>query len=173
MSRIYRITVHHSANLARSPSLREAVRTIKHDQRYHMRTKLWGDIGYHYLIDTVGRIWQGRDVRWQGAHAGNHRLNKGNIGICVLGNFIGGRAGQSPTAAQVATLDALLRHLSRQHRIRLSNIYTHQEMPGIATACPGPRLQRVVERLRQNMVAAARSTSPEGPRQQGVGAGHE
>jgi hypothetical protein len=158
MGRIFRITVHHSANLARSPSLREATRAIKLDQRYHMSKRGWGDIGYHYLIDPAGRIWQGRDLRWQGAHAGNHFLNRGNIGVCLLGNFIGGRSGQAPTPPQVASLDALLRHLTRKHHIRQGNIFTHQEMQGIVTVCPGPRLQRVVERLRRNMVAAAPGT---------------
>ncbi len=154
MGKIYRITVHHSANLARSPSLREATRTIKLDQRYHMATNGWGDIGYHYLIDPAGRVWQGRNLRWQGAHAGNHTLNRGNIGVCLLGNFIGGRRGQSPSAAQIAALDSLLRQLAHTHRIRQSKIFTHQELEGVVTLCPGFRLQRVVDRLRRHMVAA-------------------
>jgi len=158
MGRIYRITLHHSANVARSPSLREAIRTIRLDQRYHMTTKGWADIGYHYLIDPAGRIWQGRDLRWQGAHAGNRSLNRGNIGVCLLGNFIGGRAGQAPRKDQVQALTDLLQHLTRKHRIRQDNIFTHRELQGAVTVCPGSRLQRVVDRLRQNMVAAASTT---------------
>ena len=160
MGRIYRITVHHSANVARSPSLREAARSIKLDQRYHMSTKGWGDIGYHYLIDPAGRIWQGRNLRWQGAHAGNHALNKGNIGVCLLGKFTAGRSGQAPSRAQISALAALLRQLTHRHRIRQGNIFTHQELEGVVTICPGPRLQRVVDRLRRNMVAAARDRTP-------------
>jgi tetratricopeptide (TPR) repeat protein len=163
MGRIYRITVHHSANLARSPSLREAVRAIKLDQRYHMRTKGWADIGYHYLIDPAGRIWEGRDLRWQGAHAGNRSLNRGNIGVCLLGNFIGGRTGQAPGNDQVLALKALLQYLSRKHRIQQHNIFTHRELQGVVTVCPGLRLQRVINRLRRGMVAAApTSHSPAG-----------
>ena len=163
MGRIYRITVHHSANPTRSPSLREAVRAIKLDQRYHMRTKGWADIGYHYLIDPAGRIWEGRGLRWQGAHAGNRSLNRGNIGVCLLGNFIGGRTGQAPGNDQVLALKALLQYLSRKHRIQQHNIFTHRELQGVVTVCPGLRLQRVVDRLRRNMVAAApNSHSPAG-----------
>lgn len=159
MGRIYRITVHHSANLARSPSLREAIRAIKLDQRYHMQNRGWADIGYHYLIDPAGRIWEGRDLRWQGAHAGNRSLNRGNIGVCVLGNFIGGRAGQAPSHQQVQSLKALLQYLCRKYGIRQDHIYTHRELQGVVTACPGARLQRVVDRLRRNRVAGAPTTS--------------
>lgn len=160
MGRIYRITIHHSANLARSPSLREAVRAIKLDQRYHMQTKGWADIGYHYIIDPAGRIWEGRNLRWQGAHAGNQSLNRGNIGVCLLGNFSGGRTGQSPSRNQTHALKALLDQLCRKHRIRRDSIFTHRELQGAVTVCPGRRLQRVVERLRRGMVAAATATAP-------------
>lgn len=160
MGRIYRITVHHSANLARSPSLQEAIRAIKLDQRFHMQNRGWADIGYHYLIDPAGRIWEGRKLRWQGAHAGNGPLNRGNVGVCLLGNFIGGRAGQAPSTNQVQSLKALLQHLCRKHRIHEDNIFTHRELQGAVTACPGLHLQRVVDRLRRNKVAGTSATPP-------------
>ena len=155
MGRVYRVTVHHTAHRTHGTSRSEAIRSIRLDQRYHMGTKRWGDIGYHYLIDAGGRVWQGRDVRWQGAHAGNGLLNRGNIGVCLLGNFTSGAQGQAPSAAQVSSLQALVRHLRQQHRISISKIFTHREMPGVETVCPGPRLQSVVDRMRRRMVAHA------------------
>jgi hypothetical protein len=43
-----------------------------------------GDIGYHYIVDRSGAIWQGRRIRYQGAHA-RGSANNGNIGIVLLG----------------------------------------------------------------------------------------
>ena len=64
------------------------------------RGKGWSDIGYHYIIDRSGVVWQGRDItRWQGAHVKNR--NENNIGVMCLGNFML----QQPSAAQVAALN--------------------------------------------------------------------
>jgi hypothetical protein len=84
-----RITVHHStkptSELGRQTSA-EVSGEIRDIQTVHMRDEGWGDIGYHFLIDPTGRIWQGRLLEWQGAHASGAN-NIGNIGICLLGNF--------------------------------------------------------------------------------------
>lgn len=61
--------------------------------RFHAVTRGWGDIGYHYIIDRKGEIWEGRyggnGVR--GAHVYNsatcQNFNVGTVGISVLGNY--------------------------------------------------------------------------------------
>ncbi|MFN9956771.1 MAG: peptidoglycan recognition family protein, partial [bacterium] len=48
------------------------------------RGKGWADIGYHYVVDRNGTVWQGRDLtRWQGAHV--KERNEHNIGVVCLG----------------------------------------------------------------------------------------
>jgi hypothetical protein len=55
--------------------------------RYHAIDRGWGDIGYNYLIDHYGRIYQGRygGASVVGAHA--FQYNWGSIGIGMIGNF--------------------------------------------------------------------------------------
>ena len=108
------------------------------------REKGWGDIGYHFAIDREGRIWQGRQLNWQGAHVKDH--NEGNVGIVTLGNF----DRQSPAPAQLASLNKCVTWLMKRYRVPLSKVRTHQEWPGARTACPGVNLQRYITAVRNN-----------------------
>jgi len=69
-----RITVHHSAEETSDPvkaRLDDSAHTVRLIQKYHMEDPEhhWGDIGYHFLIDSSGRIFQGRELKWQGGAA--------------------------------------------------------------------------------------------------------
>jgi len=59
----------------------QSVRSI---QDYHL-SKGWGDIGYNWLVDVEGRLYEGRRGTWMaiGAHAANN--NTANIGTCFIG----------------------------------------------------------------------------------------
>jgi hypothetical protein len=152
MSPVWRLTVHHSAVYLPDTSATVAAAQISAIQREHMQ-KDWGDIGYHFVIDTAGRVWACRSLAWQGAHAGDSERNRGNIGICVLGNFTRGPEGQEPTTPQLAALRSLVASLRRQYSIRPEGLLTHRELR--STSCPGERLQVVVERMRHDAVVAA------------------
>jgi len=138
-----RITVHHSA----LPSLQlrsqsAAADEVRHIQTVHMRDQSWGDIGYHFLIDPAGRIYKGRDLKYQGAHAGgnNGANNVGNIGICLLGDFDQER----PDPRALASLDQLIGALRSRHGIGAANVKGHQDFK--ATQCPGRNLESWVVR---------------------------
>lgn len=72
---------------------RDPIELIQGIYRYHTTTKGWGDIGYHYIIDYWGNIYEGRyggnGVR--GAHAYYDKkcdnFNVGTIGILLMGNY--------------------------------------------------------------------------------------
>lgn len=145
MDRAARITIHHSAVYFRRPSAAAAAAQIQRIQRDHMQRRGYGDIGYHYLVDPAGRIWEGRDLRWQGAHASGSN-NIRNVGICVLGNFVRGSTGHRPTSAQVESLQLLVDSLCADHGIARSAIYRHSDFK--ATQCPGPLLEPVMALLR-------------------------
>jgi len=151
MGRIWRVTVHHSANYFRDTSPAAAAVQIRQIQREHMVERGFADIGYHYLIDPSGRIWEGRDLHWQGAHArGDH--NKGNVGICVLGDFVRGSHGQTPTEAQERALAALLNQAMHVWSIPVEQIHTHRDF--VQTECPGAQLQAVVDRIVREAAAS-------------------
>lgn len=155
MEPLRRITIHHSAVLCRDNSLPASAAAIQLIQKQHMQENQWGDIGYHFLVDRAGRLWTGRPLQWQGAHAGNTVLNRGNVGICLLGNFVRNREGQEPTAAQVRTLRILVAALARTHRIGPDEIHTHRELK--PTECPGENLQVVVDQIRRERAGLAKS----------------
>jgi hypothetical protein len=56
-------------------------------RRYHIQENGWGDIGYHFIIETVDGepvILIGRSMKYQGAHTAG---NNNTIGLCVVGNY--------------------------------------------------------------------------------------
>ena len=143
MRYINRITIHHEgwtpvyftdtgSTMARLDSIR----------RSHLERMRAGDIGYHYVIDRAGRVWQGRDVRYQGAHVS--KQNENNLGIMVLGNF----NKQKMSSQQTSTLQNLLQISMRSYRVRTNRIFTHREIG--ATTCPGNLLQSHMSWLRSS-----------------------
>lgn len=140
------ITIHHSALEGAPPmgtSEADAIQALRMVQRSHMDGRNYGDVGYHFFIDPAGRVWQGRDMSWQGAHAGGRHGNNnvGNIGVCLLGNFDEVR----PTRAALAALDDLVRKLENHYSIPHNGIVAHSDWKG--TICPGRFLLPHVRRL--------------------------
>ncbi|MFO0704362.1 MAG: N-acetylmuramoyl-L-alanine amidase [Candidatus Andersenbacteria bacterium] len=81
---VQQIVVHHTAggNGGSDPAA-----TIRGIYQYHAQTLGWGDIGYNFIIDPQGRIYEGRTGGWGviGAHALGY--NTGSIGIALLGTY--------------------------------------------------------------------------------------
>jgi len=142
MTKIRRITVHHTGEVWDQRSFDATAARIRAIQRSHQHDRNWADVGYHFLIDSAGRIWEGRGLTYQGAHAGNFELNRGNVGISLLGNFDLQRLNPRQTGA----LTALIGYLCHEYGLTNRQIATHRELK--ATACPGSRLQRFVDQLR-------------------------
>ncbi len=144
MNGIGRITVHHEGHTPVYFSDTDStIQRLEAIRRTHVERFGWADIGYHYIIDRAGRLWTGRDIRLQGAHA--RRENEHNIGVMLLGNF----GTQTPTDAQYRALHRTLNLLMSHYRVPVSNLYTHRELPNQATACPGDHLQQHMVRVRR------------------------
>ncbi|MHC5209939.1 MAG: N-acetylmuramoyl-L-alanine amidase [Planctomycetota bacterium] len=145
MTPITRATVHHSAlDTSNSGSATAVASEIRQLQSNHQQK--WADIGYHFLIDRSGGIWEGRNLRWQGAHEGSG-LNQGAIGICVLGNFELG----PPTASQLSALGQLLDTCRQRWGLSAADIKTHKEVRPEPTECPGWALQGWVDDYRRSL----------------------
>ncbi len=141
-----RLTVHHSAD--RDPvqldgSAARSFQAVRDIQRAHMNGKEthYGDIGYHFVIDPYGRVIEGRDLAYQGAHAKGDN-NVRNIGICVIGNF----DNEKPTQAALAALRRTLDDLRRTYGIPASRVFGHKDLR--STECPGRHLTRWLESYR-------------------------
>lgn len=147
MGEISRITVHHTGGATFwGRSSAESARHIRNIQRVHQNVKHWADIGYHYIIDRMGRVWQGRPIYYQGAHARGGR-NRGNIGVVVLGNYLH----QEMTMTQYRVLRELLAALCSRYHVHPNSIYTHAEICDGTTDCPGPAISQAVQTIRRGL----------------------
>ena len=156
------ITIHHDAIRMLSESESESIKRLRSIQSSHVNrtSKIgegWADIGYHYIVDRAGRVWEGRPIRYQGAHVEDR--NEHNIGVMCMGNF----QEQSPTKAQTDRLDMFVAELMRTYGIPLRSVRTHQEWAGARTDCPGRSMQSYMTRTRArggNMALAAARLDP-------------
>lgn len=149
MNGIDRITVHHSAVI--SATVRgqsDAARMLTSIRSTHV-TNGWADIGYHYIIDPQGDVWEGRPVKFQGAHVKEN--NEHNLGIMCMGDFDQER----PSSAMLATLDGFVADRMRALRVPINRVYTHQELR--VTACPGRNLQGYMVATRSGSGRLARA----------------
>jgi hypothetical protein len=78
---------------------------VKQIREWH-KARGWDDIGYHYVIRKDGSIEEGRELKYEGAHAKGR--NADSIGIALAGDF----SKQIPLPAQLEALDALISSLS-------------------------------------------------------------
>ena len=83
MGHINKITVHHTtapSNLHRMSDLTY----LNIIEKTHQK-RGYACVGYHYLIGRDGTIYQGRPVKYQGAHVSG--ANPNNIGVSLIGDF--------------------------------------------------------------------------------------
>lgn len=140
------IVIHHTAT---------TLGNAKTLDRAHRRRGFSNGLGYHFLIDngTTGRRDGQIEVgpRWvrqaKGAHCNAGGMNDHGIGISLVGNFMT----HEPSAAQVASLEALIVKLQAYYRIPDSRVIRHKDVAGKSTACPGRSFpwSRVRARLKQ------------------------
>lgn len=108
-------------------------------QRLHMRQRGWADIGYHFLVDGLGELYEGRRLNIRGAHTGG--FNTGSVGVCLLGNFDVVEA----AAAPLATLRALAGYLREAYTV--THMAGHRDFQPGATSCPGDSLWPLLPEL--------------------------
>src|SRR3954469_16101097 len=102
------LTVHHTAGS--NDLTQDYAATVRAIYSFHVQTNHWSDIGYQYLIDGYGRVYEGRssghtstscltgggdgsdfahdpatDNAVTGAHVAG--MNSGNLGIALMGCF--------------------------------------------------------------------------------------
>jgi len=104
----------------------QSVRSI---QDFHMDGRGWSDIGYNFLVDVKGRIYEGRGWLVQGSHAPNH--NRSGIGVCMIG-----RDGDATPAAK-RSIRWLYDEAVRRAGRNLAKL-GHRDV--YATSCPGNEL---------------------------------
>ncbi|MFF8399785.1 peptidoglycan-binding protein [Streptomyces sp. NPDC016172] len=90
----------------------------------------WSGVGYNFVVDQAGNIYEGRGWGLVGAHCPDH--NRSGIGVQIA---IGGD--QEPSAKALAACRVLYEEACRKTGRTLAK-RGHRD--GFATACPGPKL---------------------------------
>jgi hypothetical protein len=136
--------------------------------RFHRNTNGWNDIGYNFVVDRFGRIWEGRDGGIDEAVLGAHAqgYNSQTTGIANLGEFT-----ETPQSeAAIAAMARLIAWKLPNHGVRTTGTvrmtsaggasarYPHgstRRFPHIIghrdtglTACPGEQLYYQLSDLR-------------------------
>ncbi|MEU7407998.1 N-acetylmuramoyl-L-alanine amidase [Streptomyces sp. NPDC042638] len=149
--------VHHTAT-GNKYTCAQAPSVIRGIYRYHVKSMGWRDVGYNFLVDKCGTIYEGRAGGVAKAVLGAHTLgfNTNSMGIAVIGTY-----GTSKPAAAAVTAVARLTawklglygvnpsgktYLTsgggnlypKGKNVRLNVISGHRD--GFATECPGKRL---------------------------------
>jgi peptidoglycan recognition protein len=135
------VWLHHTG--ADEPDGPEGMRRI---QTYHL-TK-WSDIGYSFVIDREGRIFEGRGPGIVGAHTAGH--NSTSHGICLIGNY----DRDQPTSAAIESLVWLMRHGAGKWWPSAKITGGHRDKA--ATACPGANLYRMIPGLNERLSSEER-----------------
>lgn len=154
-TKVTHLIVHHSAGTNVSNNWAGVVAAIFD---FHVNTNKWSDVGYNWLIDPNGVIYEGRgggdNVR--GAHMCGY--NNNSMAACLLGNF----EVAQPTDAMVASLTKLFSWKACKENITpegssaivshtgfMKHISGHQDgcSPNY-TQCPGQNLYVKLPELR-------------------------
>ena len=170
---VSKLIVHHTDTQNNDPDPPATVRAI---YAYHTQDQGWDDIGYNFLIDEAGHVYEGRWARQYdpgetptgedvdhngvvGAHALN--ANTGSMGIALLGTF----TDQQPTQAALSSLERFLAYDADRHDIdpfgatpfafgdgttrTFPNISGHRDT--YQTDCPGQDLYDLLPSIRQSV----------------------
>ena len=161
--------------------------------RYHRNTNGWDDIGYNFLVDKYGRLYEGRgggvDRAIVGAQA--QGWNAQSTGVANLGDF----TNREQSSAALSAMDRLISWKLAIHgaprggkatlvsagggtnryragtRVEFNRISGHRN--GNLTECPGNRLYEQLPRLRRAVEDDSSSdrTAPAAPRNLTAGSG--
>lgn len=162
--------LHHTAT-TNDYTQAQAPQQIRNMYYWHVNGNKWSDIGYNFIIDKYGSIWEGRrggiDRGVVGAHAG--AWNTGSFGVAIMGN----NNTMTPTSRSTEALTDLLSWKFDIHHINPSTstrtqangqsiptLVGHRNVRGSYTAnpttttdCPGQRLYTQMGGIRSDVSA--------------------
>ncbi|MDQ6750050.1 MAG: N-acetylmuramoyl-L-alanine amidase [Actinomycetota bacterium] len=183
---IQKLIVHHTDTQNNDPNPTATIRSIYY---YHAITQGWGDIGYNFLVDEAGNVYEGRHARTYalgesptgedlsgygvtGGHALNY--NAGTMGVALLGTL----TNQDATAAARDALERVLAWKASAHNLdpqgtslytnpvngtqkTFANIAGHRDVN--STECPGGIFYATLPRIRSDVAALIAGTPPPPP----------
>jgi hypothetical protein len=155
--------VHHTVN-ANNYTRSEVPGILRSIYAYHVQSRGWSDIGYNYLIDRFGRIWEGRYGGVDRPVVGAHTLgfNDDSFAASAIGNYQIAK----PSRAMIQAYATLFAWKLSLHGVTASS--THQYVTSRwfqainghrdaeATLCPGQYLYKRIPDIRRMAAADQR-----------------
>ncbi|SBT94582.1 N-acetylmuramoyl-L-alanine amidase [Streptomyces sp. DI166] len=165
-SKVKAAFVHHTAS-GNGYTCSQAPSVIRGIYRYHVMSMGWRDIGYNFVVDKCGTIYEGRAGGVAKPVLGAHTLgfNSNSMGIALLGSY-GSKKPSKASVNAVAGLTAWKLGLfganprgetylksgggnlyAKGRKVRLNVISGHRD--GFATECPGLQMYRKLGTTRE------------------------
>ncbi len=164
------MVVHHTVSSNEPTDWAAIVRAI---WSFHTHSRGWGDIGYNYLVDQNGIIYEGHysddyvNLDVEGAHSGD--ANLGSMGVALIGTFTESThaiPGITPPSVMVNSLVDLLSWKADQRDINvydatntlpeigwgLPHLMGHRNVFG-STECPGDQAHNLIPYLVEEVAA--------------------
>ncbi|MFI6441104.1 peptidoglycan recognition protein [Streptomyces sp. NPDC050759] len=165
------VFVHHTDG-SNDYSCADSASIVRGIYAYHTQTNGWNDIGYNFLVDKCGTIFEGRkggvDLPVLGAHT--YGWNRESAGIAILGNYTTagasnaaltsvariaawklGQYGVDPNSTVQLKAGATQQNLAKQS-FTAGSLYTFNRISGhrdgYATECPGTSLYNQLPTIR-------------------------
>lgn len=185
IDKVQAVYIHHTVG-SNNYSCAESAALVRGIMTYHVKTEGWNDLGYNFLVDKCGRIFEGRgggaDLPVKGAHT--YGFNSYSTGIALLGDFEGDAAAGKPagrptTAAQQSAARVAAWKLGQYggnpkgtvtlvaqgdtgkytegQRATMSVISGHRD--AFATACPGKNLYAKLPAIRDFAAGPGRNSA--------------
>ncbi|HEU0128564.1 MAG TPA: N-acetylmuramoyl-L-alanine amidase [Pseudonocardiaceae bacterium] len=144
------VFVHHTAG-SNNYSRVESASVVRGVYAYHTQSRGWCDIGYNFLVDRYGKIYEGRRggmrLPVRGAHSGDYNVD--TTGISLMGDF----TSVNPTRKmKLSLVDLIVWRMGAAYHggygrtsvngSTFSRVSGHRD--AMSTSCPG---QRVYDRL--------------------------
>lgn len=170
------IVVHHTATSNAATDWAQQVRIV---WDFHARTLGWGDVGYHYLIDPQGNIYEGRAGGDNVIGGHTYAFNRGTVGIALLGTYTGVSATPAAREALAQLIAWICARRSIQPRSQAAitaqrscgpvvvtkpAVAGHRDFAGHGcsptdpngTSCPGDSLYQMLENVRLRAASVMR-----------------
>ena len=148
--------VHHTVN-ANDYTRAQVPGILRSIYAYHTKSRGWSDVGYNFLVDRFGRIWEGRYGGVDRPVVGAHTLgyNDNAFAMSAIGNFELRR----PSRAMLEAYGALFAWKLSLHGINAASTkqwVTSRNFKAInghrdaaSTACPGKYLYARIPQIRE------------------------
>ena len=162
--------VHHTVN-ANSYTKEQVPSIMRGIYAYHTQSRGWSDVGYNFLVDRFGQIWEGRYGGVDRPVVGAHTLgyNEEAFAMSAIGNF----EEAQPSAAMLEAYSALFAWKLSLHDIAADDPkrwVDDRYLPAInghrdagSTACPGKYLYAKLPEIRKRAAAIQDGAEPTEP----------